>query len=177
MKVRLISYFLMLLIWMSLSNNQLRRVSTSLVRFFRDLIQVEGEITLPVTTGTPPWLSTIFCTFTIIWVPLAYYVILGWSRLNKLDVIISTSIFSSDFWPRTKLVRYMETNRWHDSTLWWHPKCKKLVKCQPSSNWTRVSLRNGKNQLSSYSPFCWRMIQQRLYKSQLFYPKEIRTDY
>lgn len=74
----------------NLSKNQFRRVSISLIGFYRDSNRVEEEITLPITTGSPPQQATIHLTFMAIWIPLAYNIILGWPGLNKFDAIVST---------------------------------------------------------------------------------------
>ena len=75
---------------MKLSIDWLRKISTSLVGFTEDAVTVEGEIILPVTTGIEPQQSTIFITFTVVWVPSTYNAILGRSELNILRVIVST---------------------------------------------------------------------------------------
>ena len=75
---------------MDLSNYRLREISTPLVGFTRDSVQVEGEITLPTTVGTSPRLSTVFLTYTVVRIPSAYNAILGRPGLNALWAIVST---------------------------------------------------------------------------------------
>ena len=75
---------------MNLFFDQLRPVHTPLVGFTGDSVRVEGEITLPVTAGTPPRQSTIMMTFTVVRLPSAYNVILGRPGLNLLDAVVST---------------------------------------------------------------------------------------
>lgn len=70
---------------MILPLNHLKPVSTSLVSFKKDSIEVEGEITLSVIARTTPWQSTVFMIFTVVRLPLAYNIILEWSGLNQLD--------------------------------------------------------------------------------------------
>ena len=62
---------------MDLSKYPLREVSTPLIGFTGDSVQVEGEITLPTTVGTSPRLSTAFLTYTVVKIPSAYNAILG----------------------------------------------------------------------------------------------------
>ena len=51
---------------------------------------VEGEITLPVTAGSPPRQTTVLMTFTVVKLPSPYNAILGRPGLNQLDAMIST---------------------------------------------------------------------------------------
>lgn len=67
---------------MKLSKNQLGRISTPLVSFSGDLIEVKGEITLPVVVGSPPGQTIVHLTFTVVWVPSVYNVILKHPRFN-----------------------------------------------------------------------------------------------
>ena len=75
---------------MDLSKYRLREVSTPLIGFTGDSVQVEGEITLPTTVGTSPRLSTVFLTYTVVRIPSAYNAILGRPGLNALRAIVST---------------------------------------------------------------------------------------
>ena len=75
---------------MDLSKYQLREVSTPLIGFTGDSVQVEGEITLPTIVGTSPRLSTVFLTYTMVRIPSAYNAILGRPGLNALWAIVST---------------------------------------------------------------------------------------
>ena len=75
---------------MDLTNYRLREISTPLVSFTSDSVQVEGEITLPMTIGTSPRFSTVFLTYTMVRVPSAYNAILGRPGLNALWAIVST---------------------------------------------------------------------------------------
>ena len=75
---------------MRLPNDRLRRVSTPLVGFTGDAVTVEGEISLPLTTGIEPQQSTIFITFMVVWVPSTYNVILGRPGLNALKPVVLT---------------------------------------------------------------------------------------
>ena len=75
---------------MDLSKYPLREVSTPLIRFMGDSVQLEGEITLPTTMGTLPRLSTAFLTYTMVRIPSAYNAILGRPGLNALREIVST---------------------------------------------------------------------------------------
>ena len=75
---------------MDLSKYRLREISTPLIGFTGDLVQVEGEITLPTTVGTSPRLSTAFLTYTVVRIPSAYNAILGRLGLNALRAIVST---------------------------------------------------------------------------------------
>lgn len=77
-------------VWIDLPLSQLGQVSTPLVSFSSDLVKVETKITLPVLVGTLPQLSTIYITFTVVWIPYVYNVILEQPGLNWLDVVFST---------------------------------------------------------------------------------------
>ena len=61
-----------------------------LVSFNGEIIEVEGEVTLLVTTETPLQMKMVFITFTMVNIPSAYNVILGCPRLNQLDMVVST---------------------------------------------------------------------------------------
>ena len=75
---------------MNLSHDQLKPVHTPLVGFTGDSVGVEGEITLPVTVGSPPRQSTVMMTFTVVKLPSPYNAILGRPGLNQLDAVIFT---------------------------------------------------------------------------------------
>ena len=83
---------------MNLPMEELKPVLSPLVAFNGESINVEEEITLPVTAGTPPLTKTILVTFTVVYIPSAYNAILGRPSLNQLDAMIST---------RHLLVRFM----------------------------------------------------------------------
>ena len=73
-----------------LSKYRLHEVSTLLIGFTDDSVQVEGEITLSTTIGTSPRLSTVFLTYTVVRIPSAYNAILGRPGLNALRAVVST---------------------------------------------------------------------------------------
>ena len=59
-------------------------MAAPLVEFTRDAIPVEGVIELPVILGKPPKEATISLRFLMVYIPLAYNVILERPRLNAL---------------------------------------------------------------------------------------------
>ena len=75
---------------MNLPKGELKPVLSLLIDFNGELVNVEGEITLPVTAGIPPLTKTILVTFTVVNIPSAYNAILGRPSLNQLDAMIST---------------------------------------------------------------------------------------
>ena len=75
---------------MDLSKYRLCEVSTPLIGFTGDSVQVEGEITLPTTVGTSSRLSTVFLTYTVVKIPSTYNAILGRPGLNALWAVVST---------------------------------------------------------------------------------------
>ena len=83
---------------MNLLRAELKPVLSPLVAFNGESVNVEGEVVLPVTAGTPPLTKTILVTFTVVNIPSAYNAILGRPSLNQLDAMIST---------RRLLVRFM----------------------------------------------------------------------
>lgn len=74
----------------NLSLNYLKPVFAPLVAFDGKSIGAKGEITLLVTTGTPPRLKMVFITFAVVRVHSVYNAILGHLELNHLDAAIST---------------------------------------------------------------------------------------
>ena len=83
---------------MNLPIEELKPVLSPLVAFNGESINVEEEITLPVTAETPPLTKMSLVTFTVMHISLAYNAILGRPSLNQLDAMIST---------RHLLVRFM----------------------------------------------------------------------
>lgn len=75
---------------MNLPMKGLKPVSMPLVGFMGDSIGVEGEITLLITTSTPPKQNIVPITFLVVHLPSTYNAVLGRSGLNLLDAIIST---------------------------------------------------------------------------------------
>ena len=75
---------------MNLPKEELKPILSPLVAFNGESINVEGEITLPVTAGTPPLTKTILVTFIVVNIPLAYNAILKRPSLNQLDAMIFT---------------------------------------------------------------------------------------
>ena len=75
---------------MNLPLGGLKPILSPLVAFNGESVNVEEEITLPVTARTPPLTKIILITFTIVNIPLACNAILGCLSLNQLDAMIST---------------------------------------------------------------------------------------
>lgn len=65
-------------------------MSSPLVGFSRDVILMEGMITLQVTTRQALKQATVILIFLVVKVPSTYNIILGRSDLNALHAIIST---------------------------------------------------------------------------------------
>ena len=70
------------LVHMNLPRVELKSILSPPVASNGESINVEGEVTLPVTAETPPLTKTILVTFTIVNIPSAYNAILGRPSLN-----------------------------------------------------------------------------------------------
>ncbi|XP_073129045.1 uncharacterized protein [Henckelia pumila] len=75
---------------LGISNAQLTSVNTPLIEFFGEVVEALGEVTLPLSLGSYPKLSTKFVKFLVVKSSSAYNVILGQSSLNSFQAIGST---------------------------------------------------------------------------------------
>ena len=82
---------------MKLACSQLQSISTSLVRFTRSSVPVEGAINLPITIGTGSQQRIVKLTFLVVKVPSAYNVILRRPGLNAFRAIVSTYLLLIKF--------------------------------------------------------------------------------
>ena len=78
------------LIRMNLPRAELKPILSPLVAFNGESVNVEGEVILLVTVGTPLLTKIILVMFIVVNIPSAYNVILGRLSLNQLDAMIST---------------------------------------------------------------------------------------
>lgn len=83
---------------MKLFTDQLKKVNTLLVRFSRNFIVVEGEITLAMIEE--PQIRIEQLTFLVVCVPSAYNAILRWPELNILRAAVSMYYFLMRFLTR-----------------------------------------------------------------------------
>ena len=77
-------YFMMYFSSMDIFSDRLRSLNSPLMGFSKDIVLVEGVITLPIMVGQVPWQSTVQINFLVVRTFLAYNVILGRSELNVL---------------------------------------------------------------------------------------------
>ncbi|KAF5445106.1 hypothetical protein F2P56_034184 [Juglans regia] len=75
---------------MGLNASQLRLVPTTLKGFTGDVVQPMGFITLPVSVGTDPHLTTTMTEFLVVKRQSSYNAIIGRPTLNALKAITST---------------------------------------------------------------------------------------
>lgn len=75
---------------LSLIEKDLSPMSLALTGFMEDSISPLDTTTLLVTISEEPRSKTMMVTFTVVWLPLVYHIILNYLTLNKLRAIVST---------------------------------------------------------------------------------------
>jgi hypothetical protein len=75
---------------MRIDQDRIKPFGSPLVGFGREQVQPIGIISLPMTVGTTPRLSTVMVDFLVVDRPSAYNAIIGRPTLNKLRATTST---------------------------------------------------------------------------------------
>ncbi|KAM1500153.1 hypothetical protein ACFX10_022751 [Malus domestica] len=82
---------------LNVAEHLLDRSISPLIRFSGDIVQPLGNIHLPFTIGTSPYIATITTNFLVVDCPTAYNVIFGRTGINDLKAMVSTHMLLMKF--------------------------------------------------------------------------------